>query len=96
MSLNPIFDRVVVRPDKSEEKTASGIIIPVQGQSKPHRGIVVAVGSGKRLEDGGTLPMQVAVGDHVLYGKYSPHEFENEGEKLLVIKEEDIIGILVD
>ena len=91
MSVNvqPLHDRVIVKPAEKAEKTAGGIIIPDTAQEKPQRGEVVAVGSGKIDE-----PLTVKVGDTVLFGKYSGTEIELEGEKYLLMKESDIFVII--
>lgn len=87
--MKPINDRVVIRPAAAEEKTKGGIIIPDTAKEKPQRGEVVAVGPGK---DGQALT--VAVGDTVLYGKYSGQELNHDGQELLIMKEDDILVIL--
>jgi chaperonin GroES len=91
MSVNvkPIADRVLVEPAAAETTTASGIIIPETAKEKPQRGIVVAVGNGKKDE-----PMTVAVGDNVLYGKYSGTEIALDGKDYLIMRESDILAII--
>ncbi len=91
MSVNvqPLHDRVIVKPEEKAEKTAGGIIIPDTAQEKPQRGEVVAIGNGKVDE-----PLTVKVGDTVLFGKYGGTEIEIEGEKYLLLKESDIFVIL--
>jgi chaperonin GroES len=85
----PLHDRVIVKPAPTTEKTAGGIIIPDTAKEKPQRGLVVAVGPGKKDE-----PVTVKKGDQVLYGKYSGTEFQYEGEDLLIMRESDILAIL--
>lgn len=92
-SIKPLGDRVLVRPDVAEEKTASGIIIPDTAKEKPQRGTVVAVGAGK-YENGTKIDMSVKSGDTVLYGKYSGTELNLDGEDFLIMRESDILGIV--
>jgi chaperonin GroES len=92
-SIKPLGDRVLVRPDVAEEKTASGIIIPDTAKEKPQRGTVVAVGPGK-VENGAKIDMTVKAGDKVLYGKYSGTELNLDGEDFLIMRESDILGIV--
>lgn len=94
MNIRPLHDRVVVKRLEAEEKTAGGIIIPDTAKEKPIQGEVVAVGSGTRTEDGKVLPMDVKVGDIILFGKWSGTEVKIEGDELLVMKESDIIAVL--
>ena len=94
MKFRPLHDRVVVKRLDGEEKTAGGIIIPDTAKEKPQQGEVVAVGGGKRLEDGRLLPMGVKVGDKVIYGKWSGTEVKLDGVELLIMKESDIMGVL--
>ena len=89
ISFKPLADRVLVEPAAAEEKTASGIIIPDTAKEKPQRGAIVAVGTGKKDE-----PLNVKVGDQVLYGKYSGTEITIEGTEYLIMKESDIYGIV--
>ena len=92
-TIKPLADRVLVRPDAAEEKTASGIIIPDTAKEKPQRGTVVSVGPGK-VENGNKIEMSVKDGDKILYGKYSGTEVSVAGEDLLIMRESDILGIL--
>jgi chaperonin GroES len=94
MKIKPLHDRVIVRRSDAEEKTASGIIIPDTAKEKPQEGIVVAVGSGIRKEDGTVLPLDVKEGDKILFGKYAGTEIKLDGEELLMMKEDDILGII--
>lgn len=89
LSIKPLADRVIVKPAAAEEKTAGGIIIPDTAKEKPQRGTVVAAGPGKKDE-----PVTVAVGDTVLYGKYSGTEISIEGDDYLIMRESDILAIV--
>jgi chaperonin GroES len=94
MKFRPLHDRVVVRCIEAEEKSAGGIIIPDTAKEKPQQGEVVAVGPGARDEQGQLVPLDVKVGDVVLFGKWSGSEVKIDGEELLIMKESDIVGIL--
>lgn len=94
MNIRPLQDRVLVRRAEEETKTAGGIILTGSAQEKPSQGEVVAVGNGKKLDNGTTLPMDVKVGDKVLFGKYSGSEVKVGDETLLMMREEDIMGII--
>jgi chaperonin GroES len=94
MNFRPLHDRVVVRRIESEEKTSGGIIIPDTAQEKPSEGEIVAVGSGARDESGKVVPMDVKVGDRVLFGKWSGTEVKVSGQDVLIMKESDIMGII--
>ncbi|HFB67529.1 MAG TPA: co-chaperone GroES [Calditrichae bacterium] len=94
MRLRPLGSRVVVRPLQSEEKTPSGIIIPDTAKEKPKRGEVIAVGSGKRLKNGKTVPLDVMVGDKVIFSEFAGDEVEINGEKYLIMDESDILAIV--
>jgi chaperonin GroES len=94
MKLKPLHDRVVVKTLEAESRTASGIVIPDAAQEKPNRGEILAVGSGRRLEDGTVLSMAVAVGDEVLFGKYAGQAVKVDGEEITVLKEEDIFAVV--
>jgi chaperonin GroES len=89
-----LHDRVIVKRTEGEEKTKGGIIIPDTAKEKPIEGKVVAVGSGKILENGKTLPMQVKEGDKVLFGKYAGNEIKIDGEERVIMREDDIIAII--
>ena len=95
MSINvkPLADRVIIEPAAAEEKTAGGIIIPDTAQEKPQEGKVVAVGGGAKTEDGKLIPMDVKVGDKVLFGKWSGTEVKIDGKEYSIMKESDIMGI---
>ena len=94
MKFRPLHDRVVVRRVESEEKTAGGIIIPDTAKEKPQEGKVVAVGKGKVNDDGKLTPLDVKVGDKILFGKYSGSEIKMNGEEHLIMREDDILGIV--
>lgn len=94
MKVRPLHDRVVVKRVEEEEKTKGGIIIPDTAKEKPIEGKVVAVGSGKVLENGKTIPLAIKKGDKVLFGKYAGTDVKIEGEDLLIMREEDIIAIV--
>ena len=94
MKIRPLHDRVLVRRVEAEEKTAGGIIIPDSAKEKPAEGEVVAVGEGTRDDDGDRIPLDVKVGDRVLFGKWSGTEVKVGGEDLLIMKESDILGII--
>ena len=94
MKFRPLHDRVLVRRVAQEEKTAGGIIIPDTAKEKPVEGEVIAVGSGKILEDGTVRKLDVKAGDRILFGKYSGTEVKVDGEDRLILREDDILGIL--
>ncbi|MBS0239663.1 MULTISPECIES: co-chaperone GroES [unclassified Hyphomicrobium] len=94
MTFRPLHDRVVVKRIEEESKTAGGIIIPDTAKEKPQQGEVVAVGPGARDEAGKVNPLDVKVGDRVLFGKWSGSEVKIDGEDLLIMKESDILGVL--
>jgi chaperonin GroES len=94
MKFRPLHDRVLVRRIEEENKTAGGIIIPDTAKEKPMQGEVLAVGPGKRDESGKIVPLDIRVGDRVLFGKWSGTEVKIEGEDLLIMKESDVLGIL--
>jgi chaperonin GroES len=93
MKLRPLHDRVIVKRLEEEKKSAGGIIIPDNAAEKPVRGEVIAVGPGKRGDDGKLQPMDVKAGDIVLFGKYSGSEVKVEGQELVVMREDDIMGV---
>ncbi|MEZ5815986.1 MAG: co-chaperone GroES [Hyphomicrobiaceae bacterium] len=94
MTFRPLHDRVVVRRIDAEMKSAGGIIIPDTAQEKPQQGEIVAVGPGARDEQGKIVPLDVKVGDTVLFGKWSGTEVKIDGEELLIMKESDIMGVV--
>jgi chaperonin GroES len=93
-SIRPLQDRVIIRRVKEEEKTKGGIIIPDTAKEKPAEGEVMAVGNGKILEDGTVRKLDVKVGDRVLFGKYDGTEVKIDGEERLIVREENILGVL--
>lgn len=93
MELTPLSDRVLVKPLAAEEVTKGGLIIPDTAKEKPQRGEIVAVGTGKTLENGNIVPLSVKVGDSVLYGKYAGTEISVEGVDYLIMRESDIFAI---
>ena len=95
MALKPLDDRIVVQPLEAEEKTAGGILLPDSAKEKPQQGKVLAVGPGKLDEDGKRLPMDVKVGDTIVYAKYSGTSFKTEdGNEILFMRESDVLAIL--
>jgi len=94
MKLRPLHDRLVVKRLDNENKTASGIVIPDNAAEKPDQGEVLAVGNGKLLEDGKVRPLDVKVGDKVLFGKYSGQTVKVDGNELLVLREDDVMAVI--
>jgi chaperonin GroES len=94
MKLRPLYDRILVRRLNTEEKTKGGIIIPDTAKEKPQEGKVMSVGKGKLLEDGSTRPLDVKVGDRILFGKYGGTEINIEGEEYLILREDEILAII--
>ncbi|MFZ5511920.1 MAG: co-chaperone GroES [Pseudomonadota bacterium] len=96
MKIRPLHDRVIVKRLEDERKTASGIVIPDTAAEKPDQGEVIAVGNGKVLDSGEVRKLDVKVGDRVLFGKYAGQTVKVQGEELLVMREEDIMGVIED
>ena len=94
MNIRPLHDRVVVRRIEEKETVQGGIIIPDTAKEKPQEGEVIAIGAGKRLEDGKLVPLDVKPGDRILFGKYSGSEIKLEGEEFLIIREDEILGVI--
>jgi chaperonin GroES len=94
LKLKPLGGRVIVEPIEQEEMTAGGIILPETAKEKPQEGKILAAGPGDRDEDGERIPMEVQVGDRVLYAKYSGTEVKMDGKKLLILRESDILAVL--
>jgi chaperonin GroES len=94
MKIRPLQDRVLVKRIQEEEKTKGGIIIPDTAKEKPQEGKVIAVGKGKMSDEGKVIPLDVKAGDRILFGKYSGSEVKIDGEEHLIMREEDILGIL--
>ena len=94
LNLKPLGDRLVVEPIEQEEMTASGIVLPETAKEKPQKGIVLSVGPGARDDEGKRIPMDVSVGDTVLYAKYAGTEIKVDGKKLLIFRETDVLAIV--
>jgi chaperonin GroES len=94
LKLKPLGGRVIVEPIEQEEMTAGGIILPETAKEKPQEGKILAAGPGERDEDGERIPMEVKVGDRILYAKYSGTEVKMDGKKLLILRESDILAVL--
>jgi chaperonin GroES len=96
MKVKPLQDRILVKRLEEEEKTKGGIIIPDAAKEKPQEGKVIAVGDGKVLDNGTKLKLSVKAGDKILFGKYSGTEIKIDGEEHLILREDDVLGIIVD
>lgn len=94
LNLKPLGDRLVVEPASREEQTASGIVLPDTAKEKPHRGTVVAAGEGRRDDDGDRIPMEVKVGDEVLFAKYAGTEFKLDDKDFLILAEKDVLAVI--
>jgi chaperonin GroES len=94
MKLRPLQDRIIVKRLEEETITAGGIFIPETAKEKPQKGEVIAVGKGKKTEDGKIIPIDVKAGDQVLFGKYAGTEIKIEGQEYLIMREDDILGIM--
>jgi chaperonin GroES len=94
MNIRPLHDRVIVKRVEEETTTPGGIVLPGSAAEKPSQGVVLAIGAGKQLDNGQIRALEVKVGDKVLFGKYSGNEVKVDGEDLIVMREEDIMGIL--
>jgi chaperonin GroES len=94
MKFRPLYDRILVERVESEEKTKGGIILPDTAKEKPQQGKVIAVGQGRRLEDGKLIPLEVKAGDTILFGKYAGSEIKIEGNEYLIMKEDDVLGLV--
>jgi chaperonin GroES len=94
MKVRPLHDRIIVKRLEGEEKTKGGIIIPDTAKEKPIEGKVVAVGNGKRLEDGSVRPLEVRAGDRILFGKYSGTDIKIDGEEHLILREDDVLAVI--
>ncbi|SRR5579883_1116513 len=94
MQLRPLYDRIVVRRIEQQEQKQGGIIIPDSAKEKPQEAEVVAVGRGKRLEDGTVAPLDVKVGDRILFGKYSGSEVKMDGQEYLIMREDEVLGVI--
>jgi chaperonin GroES len=96
MKFRPLHDRILVKRLEAEDKTKGGIIIPDNAKEKPTEGLVIAVGSGKRADDGTIHPLDIKPGDRIIYGKWSGTEIKIDGEELLILTETDVMGIVDD
>ncbi len=94
MALKPLADRIVVKQLDPQEKTKSGLVLPDTAREKPQEGKVIAVGSGRLLDDGAVKPLEIKTGDRVLYGKYAGTEVSLEGDEYLILREEDVLAIV--
>src|ERR1700690_3272903 len=94
MKIRPLYDRIVVKRIEEQETTSHGIIIPDSAKEKPQEGEVMAIGKGKRLEDGKVVALDVQVGDRILFGKYSGSDIKLDGEEYLIMREDEVLGIL--
>ena len=94
MALKPLGDRIVVKRLDAQEKTKSGLVLPDSAREKPQEGKVIAVGTGRLLDEGGVKPLEIKSGDRVLYGKYSGTEVSLEGEEYLILREEDVLAVV--
>jgi chaperonin GroES len=94
MTIRPLYDRIVVKRVEEKENMQGGLYIPDSAKEKPQEGEVVSVGQGKRLENGKTVALDVKVGDRILFGKYSGNEIKLDGEELLIMREDEILGVL--
>ncbi len=94
MNIRPLHDRIVVKRIEARGSTVGGLFIPDSAKEKPQEGKVVAVSRGKRLENGTLTPLDVKVGDHILYGKYTGSEIKLAGEELLIVREDEVLGVL--
>jgi len=94
MNIRPLYDRLVVRRIDEQETTRNGIVIPDSAKEKPQQGEVIAVGHGKRLEDGKLVALEVKTGDRVLFGKYTGNDTKLDGTEYIIMREDDVLGIL--
>ena len=95
MKIRPLYDRIVVkRIDEGADKTASGLFIPDSAKEKPQEGEVIAVGQGKRNDDGKLIPLDVKAGDRILFGKYSGSDIKLDGEEYMIMREDEVLGVL--
>ena len=94
MKFKPLGDRVLVKPLEAKEQTKGGIVLPETAKEKPQEGKIIAIGEGKKMEEGKTMPLSLKVGDKILYGKYSGTEITIDGEEYLIVREDDVFGVL--
>jgi chaperonin GroES len=96
MNIRPLYDRIVIKRLEEKENKVGGLYIPDSAKEKPQEGEVVAVGKGKRLEDGTVVPLDVKVGDKILFGKYSGSDIKIDGEEYMIMREDEVLGIVED
>jgi len=97
INIRPLYDRIVVRRSTEEdEKSSGGLFIPDSAKEKPQKAEVVAVGKGKRMENGTLVPLEVEVGDQILFGKYSGNEIKMDGQEYLILREDEILGVITE
>ena len=94
MKIRPLYDRIVVKRIEEQETIRGGIIIPDSAKEKPQEGEVIAIGNGKRLEDGKLVPLDVKVGDRILFGKYSGSDIKLDGDEYMIMREDEVLGVL--
>src|SRR5208337_2959893 len=94
MNIRPLYDRVVVKRIEEQETTRNGIVIPDSAKEKPQEGEVIAIGKGKRLDDGQVIALDVKAGDRILFGKYSGNEIKLDGTEYIIMREDDVLGVL--
>ena len=94
MKIRPLYDRIVVKRVEEQEQKVGGLFIPDSAKEKPQKGEVVAVGKGKRLEDGKVIPLDVQAGDRILFGKYSGSDIKLDGDEFMIMREDEVLGIL--
>jgi chaperonin GroES len=94
MNVRPLYDRIIVKRSEEEESMRNGIFIPDSAKEKPHEGEVIAVGRGKRLDDGQVIPLDVKAGDHILFGKYTGSETKVDGTEYTIMREDDVLAIV--
>ena len=94
MNIRPLYDRIVVKRIEEQETTRNGIVIPDSAQEKPQEGEVMAIGKGKRLDDGKMVAVDVKAGDRILFGKYSGSEVKLDGEEYIIMREDEVLGVL--
>ena len=94
MKIRPLYDRIVVKRIEEQETVRGGIIIPDSAKEKPQEGEVMAVGNGKRMEDGKLVPLDVKAGDRILFGKYSGNDIKLDGEEYMIMREDEVLGVL--
>ena len=95
MTIRPLYDRIVVKRIEEQESTRNGIIIPDSAKEKPQEGEVMAIGKGKRLDNGTVVALDVKVGDRILFGKYSGNEITLDGTEFIIMREDDVLGVMV-